>query len=125
MQNDFLAVELVVHQYIHVVLFLGNVDRDIDAATLYVDWNGFGVVLIFQKECEVLGDGTQLNWDESELDSSWRIAFNFGCSFEADGGKESIKLKLSTGLGFALLGEIFRCQKWNLLAISGLDIYFR
>ena len=68
MQYDFLAVKLVVDKHLHVVLFLGYVDRYVHTATFYFDHYRLGVVLILKKERELLRDGGQLDGHERELD---------------------------------------------------------
>jgi len=67
-QHNLLAVELVVDKHLHVVLFLGYVDRYVNATTFHFDWNGFGVVLVLKEERELLLDSGQLQRHERKLD---------------------------------------------------------
>jgi hypothetical protein len=53
-ENDFLAVELVVDHHVQVVLFLSHVDGHIDALTDDLDGDGLAVILVFHEERELL-----------------------------------------------------------------------
>jgi hypothetical protein len=53
---------------LHVVLFLGNVDRYVNTTTFHFDWNGLGVVLVLKEEREFLMDSGQLQRHKRKLD---------------------------------------------------------
>ena len=68
MQYNLLTVELVVDKHLHVVLFLGNVDRYVNTTTFHFDWNRLGVVLVLKEEREFLMDSGQLQRHKRKLD---------------------------------------------------------
>ena len=68
MQHDLFAVKLVVYKHLHVVLFLGYIDRYVHTATFYFDHYRLGVVLVLKEERELLRYGGQLDGHERELD---------------------------------------------------------
>jgi len=81
-QNDFLSVELIVHEHIQVVLFLLNIDGHIDACPLHNNRNRLSVILILEEESELLRDLCQLVWHERELDLGAGVPFNRSGPFE-------------------------------------------
>ena len=100
MQDDLLAVELLIDKHIQIVLFLLNVDGDIDACAIDRDMDRLGVVLVLEEQSELLGDFSELHRDKSELDFSAAVTVDFSRAFEADLGKELIK---NVGLGWDVI----------------------
>ena len=68
MQDYLLSVKLVVHQHIQVVLLFFNVDWHVDTSTLNDNGDRLCVVLVFQKQSELLCHLSQLVGHKSELD---------------------------------------------------------
>lgn len=88
MQNYFFTIELVVNEYLHVVLLLGNINRNVNTTTFDFDRNGLGVVLVFKEKRELLIDAGQLDRHERKLDFGAGITINLRRPFEGYCGKE-------------------------------------
>lgn len=53
-KDYFLSVELLVDEYVQVVLLLLNIDGHINASSVDRDWNRFRVILVLQEESKAL-----------------------------------------------------------------------
>jgi len=91
LKHNLLAVELFIHEHIHVVLWLLDVDRHVDTPSFNHDRNRLRVVLILEEQSEVLLDVAQLVRDVSELNPGLRVSFDLCSPLERHLGDEFIK----------------------------------
>jgi len=56
MQNNLLAIELIVDEHIQIVLLLSHIDGYIYAFTKDLNWDGLAVVLVVEEEHKILRD---------------------------------------------------------------------
>ena len=90
-KNDLLAVELVIDQHVQVVLFLSDIDGNINAFTEDFNRNGFAVVLVVQKQCELLTDLSKLVRDKGECDFHSRVPIDVIRTLELHLSQELLK----------------------------------
>lgn len=68
MQNDLLSVQLLVNQNLQIILFLVHINGHINTVTFNFNRDRFGVVLVLQKQSELLVNVAKFERDERELD---------------------------------------------------------
>lgn len=81
-QDDFLAVELLVDEHVQVVLGLRNVDGNVHALAEDLNGDRLAVVLVVQEEGEGLPHRAQLVGHEGEGELRRVVALDVICTFE-------------------------------------------
>lgn len=82
MQDNTLAIELLVNQNVQVIFEMLDVDGDVDALALKLDGDWVAVVLVFKEQCEFLVDAGKLVRYKCETEFQLAVAIDFNCSFE-------------------------------------------
>ena len=66
MENDLIAIELIIDYNVEVILFLSHINGHVDAFSRKRYGNRIAVVLVLHEECEVLLDSSKFVGDKGE-----------------------------------------------------------
>ena len=86
MQDDLFTIKLLVHHHVHVVLFLFNVNRHVNALSFDCNRNRSSVVLILEKKSEILINLIYFVGRERKLNLDARVTFYLNATLELNLG---------------------------------------